>query len=64
MVAMFLWLAVAWTAQGPVVAHFDNLHDCKVAVAYARMQDYVRGTTDCIAITPDMLKKTVEGLPK
>ena len=58
MVAMFLWLAVAWTPIGPKVGDFNNKHDCEVAVAYSRMQGY--RTTDCILVTPDMFKKAIE----
>lgn len=48
---IILWIAIAWppngpivaiakTPSGPIVGTFDNSHDCKVAVGYARMQGY------------------------
>jgi hypothetical protein len=44
-----LWLAVAFTPEGPVAGQFDDLQSCKAAVSYARMQQYP--TTDCLKVT-------------
>ena len=50
-----LWLAVAFFTNGQaLVGQFDTLRDCRVAVAYARMQTYVLHATDCrrVALEP------------
>jgi hypothetical protein len=46
--AVLIWLAIAWTPIGPIIGHFDNLRDCRVAVGYAEMQGYP--VTECFKV--------------
>mgnify|MGYP001589654582 FL=1 len=53
--AAVLWLAVAWLTNGQaLVGEFKTLQDCRVAVAYARLQTYVLHATECqrVALEP------------